>query len=66
MNYFFLYILGQKYAMISLKVMLINLLKAYKFKTHMKWEDVKWKFDIHLHITLPHWVSIEKRSFYSD
>lgn len=58
------HLLGQKYAMISLKIMIFHLLKNYKFSTSLKWTDIKWKLDVHLHITKPHLVSIEKRQFY--
>ncbi|XP_063709158.1 cytochrome P450 4c21-like [Culicoides brevitarsis] len=57
--------IGKRYAMISLKIMLTNLLMSYKFKTSLKWSDIKWKMDIHLHITKPHSVSIEKREFFT-
>uniref|UniRef100_A0A336JZK2 CSON006007 protein n=1 Tax=Culicoides sonorensis TaxID=179676 RepID=A0A336JZK2_CULSO len=54
----------QKYAMISLKIMIIHLLRKYKFNTSLKWSDIKWQLDIHLHITKPHLVSIQRRNFY--
>lgn len=57
--------LGQRYASISIKVMLVNLLRAYKFQSSLKWDEIKWKFDVHLHITKPHLVSIEERDFYN-
>lgn len=50
--------------MVSLKVMMIHLLKEYKFTTSLKWKDIKWSSDVHLHLAVPHLVSIEPRDFY--
>lgn len=40
--------IGDKYAMLSMKILIINLLRAYKFSTHLKLEEL----EIEMHITL--------------
>lgn len=57
-------VLGYKYAMMSLKIMLIHLLTNYKFTTKIKMEEIRPAVDVHCHITVPHLVSIEERKFY--
>ena len=55
--------IGYRYAMISLKILLIYLVKNYKFSTHLKYEDIQFRSDINLKLCTKHWVSIEQRSF---
>lgn len=56
--------IGYRYAMVSLKVMMVHLLRRYKFNTTLKWSDIRWELDVHLHLTTPYFVSIEPRDFY--
>lgn len=42
--------------------MLTHLLWNYNFTSPLTWKDVQWKLDIHIHLTKPHWVAIQKRN----
>lgn len=53
--------LGTKYAMLSLKVMLVNLLMAFKFTTHLKMEELRYKADIMFSIKNGYWIEIQER-----
>lgn len=53
--------LGNKYAMLAIKIMLVKLLKKFKFTTNLKYEDIKFKSDITLKICTDHLVFIQKR-----
>lgn len=53
--------IGQKFAMQSVKVMLINLLRNYKFSTSLKMEDLQFRADITLMIANPYPVEITRR-----
>ncbi|CAO1411007.1 unnamed protein product [Diamesa serratosioi] len=55
--------IGYRYAMISLKILLIYLLKHYKFSTHFKYSDLRFQTDINLKLCTEHLVSIELRQF---
>lgn len=53
--------IGYIYAKMSFKISVIQFIRAYKVKTSLKWKDIEWKHDLHLHITKPHLISVEKR-----
>ena len=53
--------IGYRYAMISLKILLIHLLRQYKFSTHFKYSDLRFQTDINLKLCTEHLVSIELR-----
>lgn len=53
--------IGQKFAMLSLKVMLVNLLLSYKFISPIKMDDLEFRADITLMITNPYPVKITRR-----
>lgn len=53
--------IGQKYAMLSMKVMLINLILAYKFKTPLRMENLEFRLDVSLMLTNQYLVEIIKR-----
>ncbi|XP_062557039.1 uncharacterized protein LOC134221888 [Armigeres subalbatus] len=53
--------IGWRYAMISMKLMLIYLLREYRLRTDLKLSDLKFKFDMMLVLTFKHWLQIEKR-----
>jgi hypothetical protein len=57
----FISLSGQRYAIMSVKVMLISLLKAYKFSTHLKFNELKLAFAISLRLLNKHLVTIEAR-----
>ncbi|XP_062563666.1 cytochrome P450 4C1-like [Armigeres subalbatus] len=53
--------LGIRYAMISMKIMLIYLMKSFRFKTNIRQEDIRFRFDAVLRIEGGHMIQIEKR-----
>ncbi|KXJ83301.1 hypothetical protein RP20_CCG007746 [Aedes albopictus] len=53
--------LGARYAMISMKIMLVYLMKKYHFKTKIREEDLRYRFEIILRLDGEHLVQIEKR-----
>ncbi|XP_065205837.1 cytochrome P450 4C1-like [Planococcus citri] len=53
--------IGAKYAMLSIKVMLVMLLRRYKFHTSMKMRDFHMGFDIVMRNTTGYHVRLEKR-----
>lgn len=54
--------IGHRYAMISLKVIISQLVRNFKYSTKLKYENIKFKSDITLKICSNHMVSIEKRA----
>lgn len=54
--------IGHRYAMISLKVIITQLVRNFKYSTKLKYENIKFKSDITLKMCSNHQVSIEKRS----
>ncbi|XP_019558089.3 cytochrome P450 4c21-like [Aedes albopictus] len=52
---------GARYAMISMKIMLVYLLKRYRFKTKIREEDMRFRFEAILRLDGGHLVQIEKR-----
>lgn len=52
--------IGYKYAMLAAKTMLVHLLKAYRFKTPYRMVDLKFETNIHVRLTTPYWVTVEK------
>ncbi|XP_055325711.1 probable cytochrome P450 313a4 [Sitodiplosis mosellana] len=55
--------IGMKYAMISAKIVLANLLRRYKFTTHLKFEDIHLKTHVVLEVTNENALQIEERHF---
>ncbi|CRK99374.1 CLUMA_CG012597, isoform A [Clunio marinus] len=53
--------IGYRYAVIALKILLIHLLRAYKFSTSMAYKDLRFRTDINLKLCTKHLVSIEPR-----
>uniref|UniRef100_A0A336LN05 CSON006010 protein n=1 Tax=Culicoides sonorensis TaxID=179676 RepID=A0A336LN05_CULSO len=53
--------IGQKYALLSMKVMLVNLLLAYKFTTPLKMEDLEFRLDVSLMLTNEYLIEINRR-----
>ncbi|XP_062558088.1 uncharacterized protein LOC134222964 [Armigeres subalbatus] len=53
--------LGIRYAMISMKVMMVYLMKSFRFKTNIREEDIRFRFDVLLRIEGGHMMQIEKR-----
>jgi docosahexaenoic acid omega-hydroxylase len=52
---------GQRYAMLSVKVILVSLLNAFKFSTELKLADLKFAFTISMKLRNKHWVKLEAR-----
>ncbi|KXJ83300.1 hypothetical protein RP20_CCG007745 [Aedes albopictus] len=50
-----------RYAMISMKIMFVYLLKRYRFKTKIREEDMRFRFEAILRLDGGHLVQIEKR-----
>lgn len=53
--------IGAKYAMISLKIMLCHMLKAYKLSTAIKMSDITMKFELILKIKNKCLVKLDRR-----
>lgn len=54
--------IGWRYAMLSMKAILLRLLQNYKFKTHLKYEELRFKSTLTLQLIGKHLVQIERRS----
>lgn len=52
---------GKAYAMMSLKIMLANILRVYRFKTNFTMDTVKEKFSVTMKLNHKHLVSVERR-----
>ncbi|XP_055543417.1 cytochrome P450 4c21-like [Wyeomyia smithii] len=53
--------LGARYAMISVKVMLIYILRNFRLHTEIRHEDIKYKFGMTLKMNIHHSIQLEKR-----
>lgn len=53
--------IAYRYSMLSLKITVVKLLKAYKFSTSMQLKDLKFKSYISLKLCTPHLLTIERR-----
>lgn len=53
--------LGSKYAILSTKIMIVNLIRAYKFSTELKFEDLDVKLDLSLKLVNHCLVSVQER-----
>ncbi|XP_065091176.1 cytochrome P450 4c21-like [Ochlerotatus camptorhynchus] len=58
--------LGYRYAMISLKVVLIRLLQQYRLSTKLTRKDLKFKFQVTLKLKIPYTIQIESRNLYEE
>lgn len=56
--------IGNRYAMLSLKVFLIRLLQRYRLSTKLTRKDLKFKFQVTLKLKIPYTVQMERRSLY--
>lgn len=52
---------GQKYAMILIKVVLLHLLRKYRFRTAIAMNRIVKKWDINMKLAHEHLLSIEER-----
>jgi cytochrome P450 family 4 len=53
--------LGQRYAVYSMKVLLVTILREFKITTDMKFEELRFKSDVTLKLCTPHSVKLERR-----
>ncbi|KXJ83299.1 hypothetical protein RP20_CCG007744 [Aedes albopictus] len=53
--------LGARYAMISMKIIMVYLLKHFRFTTTMREQDIRFRFDALLRINGEHQLQIERR-----
>ncbi|CAO1377388.1 unnamed protein product [Diamesa serratosioi] len=53
--------IGSRYATISMKIILLQLLRVYKFSSDLKFESLKFKAVLTLQLSGKHLVKIEKR-----
>jgi cytochrome P450 len=60
-GYYGLFLTGYRYAMIALKIILVHLLRRYKFNTSMTYKDLRFRTDINLKLCTKHLVSIDLR-----
>lgn len=54
--------IGEKYAMIVMKVMIAHLFRSYRFTTHLKMMDLKMRLDINVRLLNRHMVKIHRRN----
>nr|XP_019534358.2 cytochrome P450 4c21-like [Aedes albopictus] len=54
--------IGGRYAMISIKVMLVYILRRFRLHTDLKHEDMRYKFGITLRLSTSHLVKLERRT----
>ncbi|XP_053691279.1 probable cytochrome P450 313a4 [Sabethes cyaneus] len=54
--------LGYRYAMISLKVIVLHMVRNFKLKTHLRYEDVLFKFDCLLKLSNEPAINLERRT----
>jgi hypothetical protein len=52
---------GHRYAMISMKIILLKLLQRYKFSTDLSYDDLRFKAVLTLKLVGDHLVSIANR-----
>ncbi|XP_062555154.1 cytochrome P450 4c21-like [Armigeres subalbatus] len=53
--------IGNRYAMMTLKIMMAMILKNFKISTKLKYEELKIHYQISLNLTCPHAVCLERR-----
>jgi len=53
--------IGQKYAMMSMKTMMVHLLRKYRFTTKLKLNELKYEIQITLKIDKKHMVEVHSR-----
>lgn len=53
--------IGWRYAMMSLKMMVVYLVRHYRLKTDICASDFRFKFDMMLVLAFEHWLKIERR-----
>ncbi|XP_065082900.1 cytochrome P450 4c21-like [Ochlerotatus camptorhynchus] len=54
--------IGQRYAMMSLKVMVVQLLRSFRISTQLRYEDLRFQFGLLLELSSEYLVQFDKRS----
>ena len=54
--------IGHRYAMYSMKIVLLRVLQEYRFWTSLKLSDLRFEFKVSLHLVGPHLVWLSKRN----
>jgi cytochrome P450 len=58
--------IGARYAMLSMKTILLRLLQRYKFNTHLKYHELRFKSTLTLQLIGKHLVTVEDRNLCKD
>lgn len=53
--------IGQRYAMMSLKVMVVQLLRSFRISTQIRFEDLRFQFGLLLELSFEYLVQFDKR-----
>ena len=54
--------IGYRYAMMSLKTLLAQLLRNYELMTELRYEDIRYQYQISLNLAFPHAVRLRRRT----
>ncbi|XP_312384.5 probable cytochrome P450 313a4 [Anopheles gambiae] len=54
--------IGYRYAMMSLKTLLAQLLRNYELTTELRYEDIRYQYQISLNLAFPHAVQLRRRA----
>uniref|UniRef100_A0A182NRL9 Cytochrome P450 n=1 Tax=Anopheles dirus TaxID=7168 RepID=A0A182NRL9_9DIPT len=53
--------IGYRYAMMSLKTLLAQILRSYELTTQLRYEDIRYEYQISLNLAFPHAVQLRRR-----
>ncbi|XP_035917840.1 cytochrome P450 4c21-like [Anopheles stephensi] len=54
--------IGYRYAMMSLKTLLAQILRSYELTTNIRYEDIRYQYQISLNLAFPHAVQLRRRN----
>ncbi|XP_039444999.1 cytochrome P450 4c21-like [Culex pipiens pallens] len=54
--------IGQRYAMLSMKILLLRVLQEYRLWTDLKYSELRFKFEVTMRLVGPHRVWLTKRN----
>uniref|UniRef100_A0A182P056 Uncharacterized protein n=1 Tax=Anopheles epiroticus TaxID=199890 RepID=A0A182P056_9DIPT len=54
--------IGYRYAMMSLKTLLAQILRNYELTTELRYEDIRYQYQISLNLAFPHAVRLRRRN----
>jgi cytochrome P450 len=55
--------IGYKYANMAMAIVLVHLLRNFRFTTNLKLDELKWDFCITLRLANKHMVKVERREW---